>query len=158
VATNRGRVRRGVEDLAETSGEYAFSQRDAKLGLQTATLAPAATASGTDGFRGAEAEHKSLRMSGGGFFGGNVRYYDALGDQDKAAFNCRQIGRKTFFERGGKLVDSTVSEEQEKSCRKIERYSREYFDLIEQHGKHVAQYLALDEPVVINLGGETYEW
>ena len=41
---------------------------------------------------------------------------------------------------------------------KIERYSREYFDLIERHGKHVAQYLALDEPVVIKLGGTTYEW
>ena len=60
--------------------------------------------------------------------------------------------------RGGRLVDSTVTAEQEKSCRKIERYSRDYFDLIEKHGKHVAQYLALDEPVVINLGGETYEW
>jgi hypothetical protein len=41
---------------------------------------------------------------------------------------------------------------------KIERYSREYFDLIERHGKHVAQYLALDEPVVIKLGGTTYTW
>ena len=97
-------------------------------------------------------------MAGGGFFGGNVRYYDAAGDKDVAAFNCRQIGRKTFFQRGGRLVDSSVTEEQEKSARKIERYSREYFDLIERHGKHVAQYLALDEPVVINLGGETYEW
>jgi hypothetical protein len=30
--------------------------------------------------------------------------------------------------------------------------------LIERYGQHVAQYLALDEPVVINLGDETYEW
>jgi hypothetical protein len=29
---------------------------------------------------------------------------------------------------------------------------------MERYGKHVAQYLALDEPVVIKLGGETYEW
>jgi hypothetical protein len=99
-----------------------------------------------------------LAAAGGGYFGGNVRYYDSLGEDAKAATNVRQIGRKTFFQRGERLVDSTVTEAQEKSAHKIERYSREYFDLIERHGKHVAQYLALDEPVVINLGGETYEW
>ena len=55
-------------------------------------------------------------------------------------------------------MDSSVTAEQEKSAKKIERYSREYFDLVERYGKHVAQYLALDEPVVINLGDETYAW
>jgi hypothetical protein len=75
-----------------------------------------------------------------------------------AAKNIRQIGRKTFFQRGEQLVDSTVTEEEEKSAIKIERYSREYFDLVERHGKHVAQYLALDEPVVVKLGNETYTW
>jgi Ca-activated chloride channel family protein len=159
VAENRGRVLREVEALDESSGLYGFTQREEKLALQTASQAPAAAASGpSDSFRGSDEGRAVLRRSGGGFFGGNVRYYDAAGDKDVAAFNCRQIGRKTFFERGGRLVDSSVTEEQEKSCRKIERYSREYFDLIEKHGKHVAQYLALDQPIVINLGGETYEW
>jgi hypothetical protein len=74
------------------------------------------------------------------------------------ASNCRQIGRKTFFQRNGRLVDSSVTEAQEKSAKKIERFSREYFDLIERYGKQVAQYLALEEPVCINLGDETYEW
>ncbi len=154
VAANRGKALEELHALSETSGRLGFSQRREKLGLQMATRAPAADAS--NGYSGEAAA--ALRSSGGGYFGGNVRYYDAAGDKDVAALNCRQIGRKTFFERGGRLVDSTVTEEQEKSCRKIERYSREYFDLIERHGKHVAQYLALDEPVVINLGGETYEW
>jgi Ca-activated chloride channel family protein len=158
VAQNRARALSEVESLEETSGRFAFSQRDEKLALQSASQAPAAAASGPDGFRGKEAEAKALRGAGGGFFGGNVRFYDAAGDKDVAALNCRQIGRKTFFTRDGRLVDSTVTAEQEKNCRKIERYSREYFDLIERHGKHVAQYLALDERVVINLGGETYEW
>ncbi len=158
VAGNLERTLTEVEALGETSGRFAFSQRDEKLKLQSLSQAPAAATNGASEFRGAAEEGKALRRAGGGFFGGNVRFYDAAGDKDVAAFNCRQIGRKTFFERGGRLVDSTVTEEQEKSCRKIERYSREYFDLIERHGKHVAQYLALDEPVVINLGGETYEW
>jgi Ca-activated chloride channel family protein len=159
ITTNRGRVLREVEALETTDGLYGFTQRSEKLSLQTASQAPAAAASGpVESFRGSEEGRAVLRRSGGGYFGANVRYYDAAEDKDVAAFNCRQIGRKTFFERAGKLVDSSVTEEQEKSCRKIERYSREYFDLIEKHGKHVAQYLALDEPIVINLGGETYEW
>ena len=99
-----------------------------------------------------------LQSAGGGFFGGNSLYYDAETDKHEVAANCRQIGRKTFFERSGRLVDSSVTEAQEKSAKKIERYSREYFDLIEHHGKHVTQYLALEDPIVINLDGETYEW
>ena len=51
-----------------------------------------------------------------------------------------------------------MTEDEEKSARKIERYSREYFELVERHGKHVAQYLALDEPVLIKLDGTTYSW
>jgi Ca-activated chloride channel family protein len=158
VAENRARALSESKSLEELSGRFAFSQRGEKLRLQTINQAPAAAPAAGDAFRGEEAEAIALRRAGGGFFGGNVHYYDAAGDKDVAAFNCRQIGRKTFFERGGRLVDSTVTAEQEKSCRKIERYSREYFDLIEKHGKHVAQYLALDEPIVINLGGEAYEW
>jgi Ca-activated chloride channel family protein len=158
VAENRARALSEAEALGETSGRFAFSQRSEKAKLQSISQAPAAAAAPSDNFSGGAAEGKALRSAGGGYFGGNVYFYDAKGDKDVAAFNCRQIGRKTFFERGGRLVDSTVTAEQEKSCRKIERYSREYFDLIEKHGKHVAQYLALDVPVVINLGGETYEW
>jgi Ca-activated chloride channel family protein len=165
VAQNFRRTLSEVEALGESSGLYAFSQREAKLSLQTASQAPAAAASGParEGY-GGRGGRDGLEPSdqywsaGGGYFGGNVRYYDAAGDKQVAAKNIRQLGRKTFFERDNRLVDSTVSESDEKSAVKIERYSREYFDLIERHGKHVAQYLALDEPVVIKLGGTTYTW
>ena len=99
-----------------------------------------------------------LQQAGGGYFRGNALYFDAKKDKHEVAVKCRQIGRKTFFERGGRLIDSTVTEAQQKSAKKIERFSPEYFDLIERYGKHVAQYLALDDPVCINLGGETYQW
>jgi Ca-activated chloride channel family protein len=154
VVHNLGRTLQEVEALSATSDRFGFGQRREKASLQLAARAPAAALS--EGYRGAAAPE--LKAAGGGYFGGNVRYYDAAGDKDVAATNVRQIGRKTFFQRGERLVDSTVTEEQEKSARKIERFSREYFDLIEQHGKHVAQYLVLDAPVVVNLGGETYEW
>jgi Ca-activated chloride channel family protein len=154
LARNRARALREVESLEVAEGRFGFSQRRAKQGYQLAARAPAAAPA--DGYGGEAGV--ALQTAGGGYFGGNVQYYDAAGEKQVAAKNVRQIGRKTFFQRGERLVDSTVTEEQEKAAQKIERYSREYFDLIERHGKHVAQYLALDEPVVINLGGETYEW
>jgi Ca-activated chloride channel homolog len=157
VTENFSRASRGVESLSESSGKSGFTQRRSKLELQSARQAPAAAASGpapADGFGGSGRD----RGAGGGFFGGNVTYYDAVKDKKEVAENCRQIGRKTFFQRGDRLVDSSVTAEQEKSAKKVERYSREYFELIEKYGKHVAPYLALDEPVCINLGGETYTW
>jgi Ca-activated chloride channel family protein len=161
VAENRLRTLGEVEALSESSGLYAFNQRESKLSLQIADQAPAAAASGParSGYGGDGLEPADrFWAAGGGYFGGNVRYYDAAGDKEVAAANIRQLGRKTFFQRAERLVDSTVNEEEEKTAVKIERYSREYFDLIERHGKHVAQYLALDEPVVIKLGGTTYTW
>ncbi len=165
LTQNQQRTLEEVEALAEVSGRYGIAQRENKLSLQTAAQAPAAAASGPGGYGegrgGAVARDKSydrLRGAGGGYFGGNVRYYDAQGDKDMGAANIRQIGRKTFFQRGEQLVDSSVTEEEEKTARKIERYSREYFDLVERHGKHVARYLALEDPVIIKLDGTTYQW
>ena len=157
VATNRTRAFRETESLSDTSGRYAFGQRGEKLALQSANQAPAAAAA--RGMGGPEGPGSGMGgQAGGGYFGGNVTYYDTAKDKKEVAANCRQIGRKTFFQRGDKLVDSAVSAEQEKSAKKIDRYSREYFDLVEKYGQHVAQYLALDEPIVIDLDGETYSW
>jgi hypothetical protein len=160
LTRNYGRALQEAESLAEVSGRYAFEQRGNKLALQSASQAPAAMAAEPPGAAGAAGSGPALaaRPSGGGYFGGNVTYFDAAKATNAVASTWRQIGRKTFFERDGRLVDSNVTAEQEKSARKIERYSPEYFQLVEKYGKHVAQYLALDEPVLINLGDETYEW
>jgi Ca-activated chloride channel homolog len=155
VTENRARAYRDAEALGEAEGKYGFAQRAEKVKLQAAAQAPASAALGPESGDAAV----QLRSAGGGFFGGNAVYHDAKQDKDAVAANCRQIGRKTFFQsRGGRLVDSTVTADQEKNAKKVKRFSREYFDLIEKYGKHVAQYLALDEPMCINLGGETYEW
>ena len=98
VAGNRGRAFEAADALSVSSGQFGFAQRGEKLSLQTASQAPAAAAADASSFRGSESEAKSLRMAGGGFFGGNVAYCDAAGDRDVAVLNCRQIGRKTFFD------------------------------------------------------------
>jgi Ca-activated chloride channel family protein len=151
VAENLGRASREVEALNQTSGRYGIAQRVAKGSLQLAAQAPATAAESSAG-------QAAGLGGGGGYFGGNAVYYDASSDKQVAAQNIRQIGRKTFFQRGERWVDSTVTDEDEKSAQQIERFSRQYFDLVERYGRHVAQYLALDEPVTIKLGGVTYQW
>ena len=55
-------------------------------------------------------------------------------------------------------VDSTLTDEQEKNVRKIERFSPEYFDLVKRHGKDVAKYLAIEGDVTIVLDGQAYSF
>ena len=154
LSTNRGRALKRGRCLERNLRPIGFEQRREKLEFQSASQAPAA-----EGERcGWPRRRLHYVQPAADTSAATSLYYDAKKDEHEVAANCRQIGRKTFFQRGDRLVDSTVTEAQEKSAKKIERYSREYFDLIERHGKHVAQYLALDDPICINLGGETYEW
>jgi Ca-activated chloride channel family protein len=76
----------------------------------------------------------------------------------KVAENVRSVGRKVFYRRGDRWIDSAVTAEQEKQPIKIERYSKEYFDLIDKFGRDVAKYMTFDDPVVIELDGKAYSF
>lgn len=149
VPLNVTRAMSESEAILDVSGESGVRQREAKGMFQKAAQAPAAATAGRGGGGG---------LGGGGYFGGNVSYYDRVKDKQVAVDRIRQIGRKTFFQRGDRWVDSTVSEEEEKTAQKVERYSPAYFHLVERYGRHVAQYLAIDDQIVIKLDGQTYEW
>ena len=69
----------------------------------------------------------------------------------------QQVGQKVFFKKGQQWQDSTVTAEQARNAIHIVQFSREYFDLAASHGGVMAQYLALDEPVLVNLGSQTYQ-
>ena len=83
-----------------------FSQRESKLEPANGKPGPGRVGQrpgrGRGGYGGGDGIEPTDRYwaAGGGYFGGNVRYYDAAGDKDVAAANIRQIGRKTFFQRG----------------------------------------------------------
>ena len=49
-----------------------------------------------------------------------------------------------------------MSKTQQANAQRVKQFSREYFDLARRHGRTLSQYLAFDEPVLVNLGGETY--
>jgi Ca-activated chloride channel homolog len=147
--------------LSEAEGDYGFRQREAKAAFQYARRPAAAggfggAVSGAPAASGALGSESLERLSETA--GRGVTYYDAAQDEHVVSANCIVVGRKTFFRRGEQWVDSSMTEAEQKAAKRIERYSREYFDLVERHGKHVAQYLAIEEPVCIKLDGNVYSW
>ena len=155
-----------LTQLDAADGEQAFNTRYNKNSLQfaekpaaapTATSSPAlaepGAAGGYGGRFGLDSFHSALETRGRG-----VVYYDALEDRQVVAKSMINVGRKTFNRRGDRWVDSTLSEEKEKQAKQIERFSDEYFELVAKHGKHVAPYLAIEEPVTIELDGQVYQW
>ena len=156
VAENLSRASGESLALEEAEGRFGFRQRAAKGLYQSAPASGGRGGLGRGrGFGGEMPAQPELQQADAKK---NAFFYDAESDRLNIAHNIRQIGRKTFFERNNRLVDSEVSPEEEKKAQRIERYSREYFDLAAKHGKFANQYLGLDEPVVVKLGDQVYTW
>ena len=86
--------------LQEVDNRHGFQQRGANLKLRSAKdEAAPANASGVAG--GAE----ELRL---GLSKGNAFYFDAEREVSCRAANIRQVGRKTFFLRDGRWIDSAL--------------------------------------------------
>lgn len=131
AANNRFAANSMAQQVVVVSGAAGVMQREAKAKLQTATnlAAPAPSAAGTGGRGGAGA----------------------------APATMKQVGQKTFFKKQQVWQDSTVTAEQARNAIHVAQFSREYFDLAAAHGGAMAQYLALDQPVLVNLGEKTYQ-
>jgi len=89
---------------------------------------------------------------------GAAKYRAADKDEEVTVASVQNVGNKTFFYRGDTWVDSTATDEQLKNQKKIERFSKEYFDLAAKHGKDVAKYLAIEGKVSLRLGDEVYQF
>ena len=150
LAVNRRQAGVELEKLREVAGRNAFRQRRAKGALQQIQAPAAAPA---DAFGGAA-------LPGGLGGGGRGFAEEDRAEPGRAARPVREVlqsvGRKTFYQRGGKWYDSTLTEQQEKNVVRVKRYSKEYFDLIVKHGKEVAKYLAIEGEVVVVLDGQAY--
>jgi Ca-activated chloride channel family protein len=161
------------------SAEAAFEGLyDADAAVQTAPTAqagaiPADAAPAPAGYGGARyaaGRTPARSLNAGGYGGGYGAVAgtpaaakpaitaEELAERTKAIQNVRYVGSKSFFRRGDRWVDSGVNEKNEKNVKKIKRFSDEYFELIDKHGKDVAKYLAFDEPVLLVLDGQVYEF
>lgn len=157
VSINVAQAGEKLMELEAVADEFGVNQRAAKGQLKNAKAAPAfGYGGGGVGYGGefGEIDLDSLAASGGR---GTV-YYDAKTNRQRIANNVFSLGRKTFFRRGERWVDSTVTEEEEKKAEEIERFSPEYFELAERLGKRATPYLAIEDEVVVKLEGVVYAW
>lgn len=70
----------------------------------------------------------------------------------------RTLDDKTFFRRGDRWVDSSITEDQEKNAKPVvmRQFDDDYFKLIERFGGKLSRYLVFDEPVDLNFNGTLY--
>ncbi len=179
VTSNFREAGRRLESLSVTDGQIGVEQRSAKSAFQNADQA-AAPAAGFGGRGGAPMDRFAKSEKDGSGFAfkqgaGSITLSilrpmhgaSTPAEKAKAAATtrgprsrktCASIGRKVFYRRGDRWVDSSLTDEQEKNPIKIERYSREYFDLIDKYGRDVSKYLTFDDPVVIEISGKAYSF
>jgi Ca-activated chloride channel family protein len=117
--------------MVTVTGQSGVEQRELKARLQTATTVQAAPPPAAT-------------------IGGNIAGAPAQP-------RMQQIGQKVFFKKGQVWQDSSVTAEQAAHAIHVVQFSQQYFDLAASHGGAMAQYLALDEPVLVNLGSQTYQ-
>jgi Ca-activated chloride channel homolog len=148
VAANTTVTRERLMALATTDGASGVAQRSMKAKFQGANQAPAAPAEAlADRFAAGEGR----RAAGGLKYGGQVLHEAKAAEQ-----NLRSVGNRTFYRRSGQWVDSQVTAAQQQNARRVKQFSDEYFALAKRYGRTMSQYLAFDEPVMLNLGDETY--
>jgi Ca-activated chloride channel family protein len=175
LATNAQRAERRLLALDQTEGASGVNQRAYRGNLRRAASSFEANKAAADGFAmpAVAAPAAAGAMAGrplaggsqatgpsgyGGGMGGMLGPGAAEADREmaQAQHNVRQIGNRAFYRRGSQWIDSTVTKEQEANATRVKQFSREYFDLAKRHGRSLSQYLAFDEPVMVNLEGRAY--
>ncbi|MGC3972029.1 MAG: hypothetical protein QM775_33220 [Pirellulales bacterium] len=155
LAGNSTRADRRLGELEQVSGQGGFAQRGAKASLQTAQNAAPAAAPAADAFSAGERATGVTSSAPLSLSTSNATFRDGATDQQVAVASVRQLGAKSFYWRENRWQDSTVTDEQIKQAKRYEQFSDDYFKLAERHGRTLSQYLVYDEPVLLNLGGET---
>ncbi|HEY2158405.1 MAG TPA: hypothetical protein VGH33_22435, partial [Isosphaeraceae bacterium] len=74
------------------------------------------------------------------------------------AANVRQVGGKTFYRKAERWVDSEVKPEDDAKAKVVEQFSDEFFRIARSQTPEMNQYMAFDEPVTVNLGGQVYRF
>lgn len=154
-----GNARRASEvarrELDKADGAAGFEQRAFKAQLQTAQNAAPGAGGFADRF-GRGAAPQASGSPAGKSLGGAAATGPVADAASAVESNLRQIGQKTFFRKNNQWKDSSVTEEQAKKAIRVRQFSREYFDLAAKHAT-LAKYIAFDEPVLVNLGEQTYQ-
>lgn len=152
-------VREHLSLLDSAEGAQSFRQREAKSEYRFAARPAAAGdwAHSAGGYADRDSIAGAIATATGS--GGQAAwYFDAVEDKPVVSTTCMTVGRKTFFRRAGVWIDSALAQQEIDAAVKIERFSDEYFGLVEKHGRHVTALLAINGPVCVKLDGKVYRW
>ena len=122
--------------LAQTTGVGGVNQRNYKNDMQKAQQAPQAAAMAP-----LQSFSQNMAKDGGmaGMGGAGKGEFAQVGQDAKSANqNIRQLGNRTFYNRGGQWIDSRLSKEQQSQAKRIKQFSDEYFWLARRHGRVMA--------------------
>ncbi len=161
TASNLRRADRRLNSLGEAHGAGGFAQRAYKGQLQRFEQATGTPSFALPGMAapavGAPAPRAQAgRPQSGGMGGMAAELAESAEEMRAADRTVRTVGRRVFYRRDGRWVDSTVSESQQRQARQVKQFSNEYFELARQHGRELAQYMAIDDAVLVNLHGQAY--
>ncbi len=159
LAGNRERTSRRLEALKDVSGAGGVLQRAGKGMFQHAASASQSAADAMRSF-GAPA---TVPAQGGRLAAGTGPSPGAVAPAEAAereaqdvASNVRNVGNRAFYRRQGQWIDSRLNEAQQAQARRIKQFSPEYFELARRQGRELSQYLAFDEPVLLDVQGQAY--
>jgi Ca-activated chloride channel family protein len=75
---------------------------------------------------------------------------------EESEAKVRQIGKKTFYFKNGRWVDSSVTPEDDSKAVVVVQFSDDYFRLARSQKAEYNQYLSQAEPVTVKLEGKVY--
>ena len=167
-AENTRKAEESLERLSSVDGAAGVNQRAAKQRLLSAERLPAAALpsaaeeSKAAGGVAAKSAGGARRRSGEGrMMGmatrGAVVIQDAEGTESVVS-TVRQVGTKTFYNKGDHWVDSAVKPEDETKATRVEQFSDAFFKLARKQSAELNQYLTFDEPVIVELSGTVYRF
>ncbi len=168
-STSLSRLRAETKKLAETTGRSAFLQRGFKQRFQNAQNAPAAEsfepAAQPVADRASSVGGRPNRAMASGFGGGGaygMAVQDTETDEVKVVESVRNVGNRTLFYRDKMWVDEEAAQRLTKNKTEIveiERFSKEYFDLVAKNTKEENQVLSqqrANETLMVWLRGKNY--
>ncbi len=145
---------RRLEDLEQAEGQAGVAQRAGKQAFknQSSLARPAATS----GPASESAPAASVAS-------GSATYFDAKSDKEVVVSTIRQAGNQTAYKRGKRVVTPDTAdldtEKDKAQIVTIQRYSKEYFDLVAKNTADDNQIMtqqADDEELLVNFRGQAY--
>ena len=146
---------RRLGELEQAEGQAGVAQRASKqmFKKQSSLATPAAT-SGPAGEGGAPAAPVAS---------GSATYFDSKSDKEVVISTIRQAGNQTAYKRGKRVVTPDTAdldtEKDKTQIVTIQRYSKEYFDLVAKNTADDNQIMtqqADDEELLVNFRGQAY--